>query len=222
MVKHMRKIRAVLFDMDGLLLGTGKLNIECVCQVAREMGAELQPEVVARRIMGTARAQIVAAYQSLLPDSVDGAEFYRRKNELFAIRKRQEGVKPMKGAVELLHWLYEKGIACVLVTATVGDSARERLLDNGMWDLLPCRVTGDMPLPSKPDPAPYLKGAELAGVDPAECLVLEDSFNGIRAGRAAGCMVGMVPDTLPYDETCKPYCDAVFHDLTEVQAWISE
>lgn len=218
----MRKIRAVLFDMDGLLLDTEKLNIECVCLVAREMGAELQPEVVARRIMGTARAQIVAAYQSLLPDSVDGAEFYRRKNELFAKRKQQEGVKPMKGAMELLHWLHKKGIACVLVTATVGESARERLRENGMWDLLPYRVTGDMPLPSKPDPAPYLKGAELAGVDPAECLVLEDSFNGIRSGRAAGCMVGMVPDTLPYDETCRPYCDAVFRDLTEVQAWMEE
>ncbi|MBR5546432.1 MAG: HAD family phosphatase [Clostridia bacterium] len=218
----MRKIRAVLFDMDGLLLDTEKLNIECVCLVAREMGAELQPEVVARRIMGTARAQIVAAYQSLLPDSVDGAAFYQRKNELFAKRKQQEGVKPMKGAVELLHWLHEKGIACVLVTATVGEAARERLRENGMWDLLPYRVTGDMPLPSKPDPAPYLKGAELAGVDPAECLVLEDSFNGIRSGRAAGCMVGMVPDTLPYDETCRPYCDAVFRDLTEVQAWMEE
>lgn len=218
----MRKIRAVLFDMDGLLLDTEKLNIECVCLVAREMGAELQPEVVARRIMGTARAQIVAAYQSLLPDSVDGAAFYQRKNELFAKRKQQEGVKPMKGAMELLHWLHEKGIACVLVTATVGEAARERLRENGMWDLLPYRVTGDMPLPSKPDPAPYLKGAELAGVDPAECLVLEDSFNGIRSGRAAGCMVGMVPDTLPYDETCRPYCDAVFRDLTEVQAWMEE
>ena len=218
----MRNIRAVLFDMDGLLLDTEKLNIECVCQTAREMGAELQPEVVARRIMGTARAQIVAAYQSLLPDSVDGAEFYRRKNELFARCKQAEGVQPMKGAPELLRWLHEKGIACVLVTATVGSAARERLVENDLWELLPYRVTGDMPLPSKPDPAPYLKGAELAGVHPSECLVLEDSFNGIRSGRAAGCVVGMVPDTLPYDETCQPYCDAVFHDLTQVQAWLCE
>ena len=75
----MRNIRAVLFDMDGLLLDTEKMNIECVCQTAREMGAELQPEVVARRIMGTARAQIVAAYQSLIPPEIDGEEFYRRK-----------------------------------------------------------------------------------------------------------------------------------------------
>ena len=93
---------------------------------------------------------------------------------------------------------------------------------NQLWNLLPHRITGDMPLRSKPDPEPYLKGAELAGVQPAECLVLEDSFNGIRAGRAAGCMVGMVPDTLPYDDSCQPYCDVVFRDLTEVKQWICE
>ena len=218
----MRNIRAVLFDMDGLLLDTERMNIECVCEAALEWGVVLQPEVISRRIMGIARAQIVAAYQSLLPDSVDGAAFYRRKNELFARRKQLDGVKPMKGAAELLHWLHEKGIACVLVTSTIGEAAERQLRANQLWDLLPHRITGDMPLRSKPDPEPYLKGAELAGVHPAECLVLEDSFNGIRAGRAAGCMVGMVPDTLPYDDSCKPYCDVVFRDLTEVQAWISE
>ncbi len=218
----MRNIRAVLFDMDGLLLDTEKLNIECICQTARDMGAELQPEAVARRIMGTARSQIVAAYQSLLPSSMDGAAFYRRKNEQLAIRKQQEGIQPMKGALPLLHWLHEQGIACVLVTSTGGSTAQKYLRALNMWDLLPHRVTGEMPLPSKPHPAPYLKGAELAGVDPAQCLVLEDSFNGIQSGRAAGCVVGMVPDTLPYDETCQPYCDVVFRDLTEVQAWISE
>ena len=218
----MPDIRAVLFDMDGLLLDTERMNIECVCQAALEWGVKLQPEVIARRIMGTARAQIVAAYQSLLPDSVDGAVFYQRKNELFARRKQQEGIRPMKGAAELLHWLHEQNIACVLVTATVGETAERQLRALGLWDQLPYRVTGDMPLPSKPDPAPYLRGAALAGVDPTECLVLEDSFNGIQSGRAAGCRVGMVPDTLPYDETCAPYCDVVFRDLTEVAGWIKE
>ena len=218
----MRNIRAVLFDMDGLLLDTERMNIECVCQAALEWGVVLEPEVISRRVMGIARAQIVAAYQSLLPDRMDGAVFYQRKNELFAQRKQQEGIQPMKGAVELLHWLHEQGIACVLVTATIGQTAERQLRALNLWDLLPRRVTGDMPLPSKPNPDPDLKGAELAGVHPSECLVLEDSFNGIRSGRAAGCKVGMVPDTLPYDESCKPYCDVVFRDLTEVKQWICE
>ena len=216
----MRNIRAVLFDMDGVLLDTEKMNIDCICQTARDMGFELEPEVIARRIMGIARAQIVAAYQSLIPPETDGEEFYRRKNVLFTQRKQELGVRPMKGAPELLRWLNENNIVCVLVTSTVGTSAEKQLRENGLWELLPYRVTGEMDIPSKPDPAPYLTGAALAGVDPAECLVLEDSFNGIRSGRAAGCVVGMVPDTLPYEESCRPYCDLVFDDLTQVQAWL--
>lgn len=99
----MRNIRAVLFDMDGLLLDTEQMNIACACQVAREWGFSLRSEDVARRVMGVARAGVVAAYASLLPPGVDGAAFYQRKNELFARRKQEEGVLPMKGAKELLH-----------------------------------------------------------------------------------------------------------------------
>lgn len=87
----MRDIRAVLFDMDGLLLDSEQMNIACACETAREMGFELQPEAIARRVMGVARAGIVAAYGSLLPEGADAEYFYRRKNELFALRKQQEG-----------------------------------------------------------------------------------------------------------------------------------
>lgn len=218
----MRNIRAVLFDMDGLLLDSERMNIECACQTAREMGFTLEPETIARRVMGIVRAHVVAAYQTLLPEGVDGAAFYQRKNEIYALRKQREGLQPMKGAKELLEWLNAQGIACVLVTASSRESAEKQLRDQHMWDLLPGRITGDMLTNSKPHPEPYLRGAALAGVEPAECLVLEDSFNGIRSGRAAGCAVGMVPDTLPYDEACQPYCDAVFRDLTEVRAWMME
>lgn len=216
----MRNIRAVLFDMDGLLINTERVNVECAQAAAREWGFELDGVAMARNVMGLTRDEVLSAYARLIPEGMDAEAFYRFKVEKIMERRAVEGIQPMKGAEELLTWLNAQGITCVLATSTARDSAERTLTELGMWDLLPRRITGDMIQRSKPDPEPYLCAAGLAGVDPAECLVLEDSLNGLRSGRAAGCVVGMVPDTLPYDETCAPYCDVVFRDLTEVREWI--
>ena len=216
----MKKLRAVLFDMDGLLIDTERINMACARQVAQEMGFELDIPKLARTVCGVRRAFAVQAYASVLPESIDAQVFYDRKNELLQHTLETEGAPAMKGAAELLTWLNDQGISCVLATATRYETAENRLRAAGLWHLLPYRITGDDVIRSKPDPETYLKAAALAGVSPSECLVLEDSFNGIRSGRASGALVGMVPDSLPYSEECAPYCDQVFHDLTEVIAWI--
>lgn len=216
----MRNIRAVLFDMDGLLINTERVNVECAQAAAREWGFELDGVAMARTVMGLTRDKVMSAYASLLPEGMDAEAFYRFKVEKILQRRAEEGVAAMKGAKELLAWLNEQGVKCVLVTSTAREGAERILRELGMWELFTHRITGDMITRSKPDPEPYLRGAALAEADPAECLVLEDSLNGLKSGRAAGCVVGMVPDTLPYGEKCRPYCDQVFEDLTQVKSWM--
>ena len=86
----------------------------------------------------------------------------------------------------------------------------------GVLDDFQTLVTGDLGLPSKPEPDMFLTAAKRLGVAPENCLVLEDSVNGIKAGRNAGMQVGMVPDVLPYREELAPYCDHVLPDLAAV------
>ena len=218
----MRSIRAVLFDMDGLLVDTERRNMECACETAKEMGFELDIPSLSRVVCGVRRAIAVPTYALMLPKDVDAEAFYARKTELIRQRLQHEKLCAMKGAEELLSWLNAHGIACVLATSSAQEAAERTLRALGLWDLLPYRVTGDAVTNSKPHPETYLKAAEAAGVPIENCLVLEDSFNGLRSGRAAGAVVGMVPDTLPYDDLCTPYCDAVFQDLTEVIRWFEE
>ena len=75
---------------------------------------------------------------------------------------------------------------------------------------------GDMFEHSKPQPDIYLKAAQLANVDISECLVLEDSINGMKAGRAAGAYVVMIPDIIPFSESAKPFCDYLCESLIDV------
>ncbi|HEX4095750.1 MAG TPA: HAD family hydrolase, partial [Caulobacteraceae bacterium] len=78
---------------------------------------------------------------------------------------------------------------------------------------------GDYPR-SKPFPDPFLKAAEVLGVDPAHCLALEDSHNGIRAAHAAGMMAVMVPDLLEPTEEMHALCVRVIESLHDVEALI--
>ena len=77
-------------------------------------------------------------------------------------------------------------------------------------------ATGSDNLPSKPNPDIFLTAAQRLQVSPAACLVLEDSVNGVKAGRAAGMQVCMVPDLIPFTAELAPYCDHVAEDLSQV------
>lgn len=218
----MREIYAVLFDMDGLLVDSERPNLECSVALAKTMGFELDMLALARKVMGSTRNSVLDNYRAALPEFVDAEAFFHEKNRMFRARMEKESYRPMKGAETLLKWLKQQGITCVLATSTPYDRAMQRLADVGLSGMLDHILTGDMVQNGKPAPDCFLKAASMANVAPQHCLVLEDSFNGVRAGRAAGAIVGMVPDVLPFDDTFAPYCDVVFEDLEQVIGWIAE
>ena len=140
----MRDIQAVLFDMDGLLINTERINVECAKAAAREWGFELDGVAMARTVMGLTRDKVKEAYGKLLPEGMDPEAFYAFKVEKILAHRAVHGIQPMKGARELLLQLTEAKIACVLVTSTAREIAERTLRELDMWDLLPIRITGDM------------------------------------------------------------------------------
>ncbi len=73
---------------------------------------------------------------------------------------------------------------------------------------------------SKPDPEIFLTAAALLGAAPADCWVIEDSFNGVRAAHAGGMHPIMVPDLLPPDEEMKEKAEIIVKDLFEAMAYL--
>jgi HAD superfamily hydrolase (TIGR01509 family) len=100
------------------------------------------------------------------------------------------------GAVELLAALHEHRIPCALVTMSYRRFVAPVLaaLPEGTFAAV---VTGDAVLSGKPHPEPYLKAARALGMDPADCLAIEDSNTGARSAEAAGCTVLVVPNHVP-------------------------
>lgn len=209
--------RGVVFDMDGLLLNTESLRMRALDDCARELGLTLKTELFSA-LIGGATPQSRAALEAHIRDDLpkDFWAQYRRFAEV-----RMAEVAPMPGAVALLDHLREREIPCAIATSATRASVE---LYCRRFDLLPrFRVVvarGDYEK-SKPSPDAYLAAAAGLGVEPAKCLALEDSYNGVHAAVAAGMATIMAPDVLPATDAMRRLCVAIVSDLNEVRARIA-
>ena len=207
-------IKAVIFDMDGLLVDSEYEGLFVLQNCARKQGIEMSLDDI-KLTLGSTYAFSIELYGRLYPkmDSVRlFADFKEGMREL-----AESGKVPLKkGAKELLEYLKAHHIPCAVASSSPKSMVEVYLGKQGVLPYFDAFVTGDLGLPSKPAPDMFLTAAKALNTDPAQCLVLEDSVNGIKAGRNAGMQVGMVPDVLPYKDELKPFCDHVLPDLTAV------
>ena len=136
--------------------------------------------------------------------------------------REKEGIPVKKGLFTLLDYLKEQGIVCAVATSTRQESAEHTLHHIGAYDYLKAVVYGDSVEHGKPEPDIFLKAAETIEIPTDECIVIEDSINGIKAGYAAGIKVVHVPDTIQIDEQTRALTYRVCEDLTQVVTVIKE
>jgi HAD superfamily hydrolase (TIGR01509 family) len=187
-------MRAVLWDMDGTLVDSEKLWDVSMQELYARLGGVMTPEVRESTVGGSAKNVMDAVYADLGldPDPVAVAEstdwLHVRTGELFA-----DGLPWRPGARELLDALLAEGIPMALVTNTRRDLTEQALKSIGTH-YFSASVCGDEVEHGKPAPDVYLRAAELLGVEPAQCLAIEDSVTGTIAAESAGCPVMVVPN----------------------------
>jgi len=111
------------------------------------------------------------------------------------IAATQEHIPWRPGAVELLTELRDRAVPCALVTMSY-ESLATTVIGGLHADSFAAVVTGDQVVDGKPHPEAYLTAAARLGVDPTQCVAIEDSPTGIASARAAGCVVIAVPHTV--------------------------
>jgi len=212
-----RAVHAVVFDMDGLLVDTESLYLEALWRQAKSIGLELPESVFVQMVGTTASDRILREH---LGAGFDVDSFNRGWMAQFH-SAAEAGVALKAGVVELLDYLGVVRIPCAICTSSPHAEVDRNLAPHDIRDRFEMVVArGDYPR-SKPFPDPFLKAAEALGVDPAHCLALEDSHNGVRAAHAAGMMAVMVPDLLEPNEEMHALCVRVIESLHEVQGLIA-
>ena len=188
-------LQGALFDMDGLMFDTERIGRDCWQDAARRLGLTI-PETLIASMRGTGTNEARALFNAAIPGGrYDEARALRLRYAEEIIRREGLPVKP--GLTELLDWLRGQGIPAVLATSTRRELAMDYLRMAGVADYFSAAVFGpEMPRP-KPAPDIFLAAAAAVGADPAACAVLEDSPNGLKAARAAGCRPIAVPDLTP-------------------------
>jgi sugar-phosphatase len=170
--------KGILFDMDGILISS--LGSVERCWSAWAVSRGIDPAVAIHTAHG---CRAIETVRKLRPDLDDEAELKWIEDMEIA---DQEGVASLSGVLGLLASL--PATRWTVVTSATERLARVRMAAAGI--AVPERIiTADKVEQGKPHPEPYLRGAEILGLSPTDCVVIEDSGSGSRAGAAAGCTV---------------------------------
>jgi beta-phosphoglucomutase len=212
--------RALIFDMDGVVLSSPPMHLQSWQETLAQLGIELTADdLYPLEGMPTERTA-QALTERLLGKACSGEEARRlaqekrvRFGEIF-----QPGL--VGGIGPLLHDMQGRGYGMGLVTGSARSVVEESLAPTGVKEMFEAIITGDDVEKGKPDPGPYQRAAARLGIPPEECLVVENAPLGIRAARSAGMDCVALETTLPAAQLLAAGAGEAFPNVGSLRNWL--
>jgi HAD superfamily hydrolase (TIGR01509 family) len=212
MGKVINQLKAVIFDMDGLMLDTESISRTVLQTAIAELGYSISEELYLT-FVGRKDTECEAILQQMWGDTFPVAQCRELAAQLWQHHVQTQGIARKPGLSELLTYLEEKSILKAIATSTERQQALYRL--DGLENRFAVIVTGDEVQQGKPAPDIFLLAAERLQVTPEDCLVLEDSEAGVAAAHAANMTAIMVPDLKQPRSPTYQICSSL-HDVREL------
>jgi len=210
-----RTVKAVVFDMDGLLFDSESVYRDAMMATARDAGFEM-PTDLFLKLVGIPWAGNVTLLLEHYGPTFDHEAFRKEATRRFHIVADAE-ICLKAGVIEILDALDALRLPRAIATSSLHQTVQHHLGQHGLLDRFDAFVAQGDYVRGKPEPDPFLTAAARLGVASQDCLALEDSHNGVRAAAAAGMMTVMVPDLLDATEEMETLCVRVARDLHEVR-----
>jgi HAD superfamily hydrolase (TIGR01509 family) len=214
-------LKAVIFDMDGLMLDSQRLGAEAWKETVASFG-QLLTEEVNLRLLGRNMKDSVGILHSVFGPQFPAQEVWEKSYKNFFQKVDSAGIPVKKGLWEILDFLEANNISKAVATMSTHEIAFRHLERVDLLRRFSVIVCGDEVEKGKPAPDIFLKDAELLHVKPENCIVLEDSFTGIRAAANAGMVPIMVPDFIEPDDEIRQLAHTVVKDLFEAKKVIEK
>ena len=199
MTRPYKQLKALIFDMDGVLVNNHAFHQKAWIEFCRRYGIDLTPEEFSTKIFGGGNRDILERVfqKKLTEEEVKVMAFEKEKlyRELHA-----PYLEPTKGVREFLAQAVEYGFLTAVATAAPAENLDFVLKNTGLEQFFKVKVDDSMVQRSKPEPDIYLYCTNKLGIPPENCLVFEDSLTGIRAAQSAGIRVVGVATSLDHDQ----------------------
>ena len=206
------KIEAVLFDMDGLMVDTESLSTKALISSAKKQDYEMTKEETLQ-VLGFTEAAIYKFWENYFEDShVDGKKLADDHYDYIEEVLFTTGPDKMPNVEELLVYLKENNYKVAVASSSNIDHIENNMEKTGLRKYIDKIASGQEVSNGKPAP----------DVKPEHGLVLEDSKSGIKAGRASGATVFMIPDMFKPDEECLEIANRILKNLGEVISILEE
>lgn len=211
-------IKAVIFDMDGLMIDSERIGDIYSKKACKLLGYEYTSELLKKEI-GMTSTNIKKLFSDYFGKDFNYDKFIKIRDKYMDKYLKENGIPVKPGLYELLNFLKNKGYKTAVATSTQRERAESYLKSIKVTEYFDKIICGDMIEKSKPDPEIYLKAVSELNVKPEECFVLEDSPNGITSAFRAGIKTIMVPDMIKPDAKIKKMlfsCVKTLEDVIEI------
>ena len=212
-------IKAIIFDMDGLMIDSERVTFECYQERLKDMNLTMDEEFY-KTLLGKPIKGIYQRFYDVYGNDFPIDNVIQDVHQLMDERFETEGVPVKKGLVELLHYLKDNNYKTIVATSSNRDRVDKILAQAKITEFFDDSICGDEVTKGKPNPEVFLKSCQKLGVNVDEAIVLVDSEAGIQASYDANIKVICIPD-MKYPE--KQYEEKTFKilkDLTEVTAYL--
>lgn len=189
----MKDVRGFIFDMDGLMLDTERISLEA-WHYAFDGSEFTVDDSIFHSMVGRRIEEAEQVLKDHLPREAPVERFYQVACDYYKTWMIENTVPLKTGICELLDFLVETDFPRVVATSTQTELARQKLASAGIDHYFEQIVGGDQVTNGKPAPDVFLKAAEMLGLKPDKCIVLEDSGPGINGACTAGMRAVLIPD----------------------------